>query len=321
MLLAADIGGTWVRLQALSRDGGWLAGSIAPSADFSGLDDAINQFRQQHGLAGFAAACIGLPGPVSGRQAVLTNLPWQVDADWLEQHCGIDRVQLVNDFQAAACGVDELSAERLLVLNPGQPQAHGHRLVVGAGTGLGVAPVFVCGERHIPVACEGGHMSFAPADDLQQDLLRWLWRQWEHVSWERILSGPGLVLLHGFLSGLEHPRLAGEITAAEVSARAGQGDPVACQTLSAFVAMYGSYLGSLAMFWPAPGGIYIAGGVAGKISHWMQQAGFLQAMQAKGRMAELVCRMPVYLVRDKELGLRGAARLVRQLIDSQAGGK
>lgn len=321
MLLAADIGGTWVRLQALNRGGQLLAGYTAPSADFSGLDDAINRFRQQQGLTGFAAACIGLPGPVSGRQAALTNLPWQVDADQLEQRCAIGRVQLVNDFQAAACGVDDLQAEHLLVLNPGQPQARGHRLVVGAGTGLGVTPVFVCGERHIPAACEGGHMSFAPADDLQQDLLRWLWRQWEHVSWERVLSGPGLVLLHGFLSGLEHPAQVSGITAAEVSARAAQGDAVACRTLSAFVAMYGSYLGSLAMFWPAPGGIYIAGGVACKISHWMQQAGFLQAMQAKGRMQGLVRGMPVYLVRDKELGLRGAARLVRQLIDSQAGGK
>lgn len=318
MLLAADIGGTWARLQALSRTDEQHAVARATyfSADYPCLSSVINRFRQEHGLPDFAAACIGVPGPVAGQRANLTNLPWQVDAAELEQQCAIGRAVLVNDFQAAAHGIDNLSADQLLVLNPGQPDAQGHRLVTGAGTGLGVAPVMFCNGRYLPVACEGGHMSFSPVDDLQQDLLRWLWRQWEHVPFERVLSGPGLELLYGFLAGLEHPREAGGVRAAEITARADAGDPLACRTLTVFVGIYGSYLGNLALLWPARGGIYIVGGVAASISHWMQRVEFLQSMQAKGCMQELVRSMPVYLVTEKDPGLQGAARMVRQLVNS-----
>ena len=317
MLLAADIGATWARLEAWSPGGGLpVASATYPSANFSSLADVINRFRQEHGLAGFAAACLGLPGPVDGRRAALTNLPWQVTADELEQQCAIGRVCLINDFQAAAHGIDGLPPEQLLVLNPGRPDPQGQRLVAGAGTGLGVAPVVFCNGRHLPLACEGGHMSFSPADDLQQDLLGWLWQQWKHVSCERILSGPGLELLYGFVSGLEHPLQAGKTGAAEISALAEAGDEVARRTLLLFVSIYGSCLGNLALIWPARGGIYITGGVAAKISRWMQHDCFLQAMQAKGDMRELVHSMPVYLVMAGEPGLRGAARMVRQLVNS-----
>lgn len=321
MLLAADIGGTWARLLAIdSQSGQWLASDTYASADFIALADVINTFRQQHDLPVFTAACLGLPGPVAQeRSATLTNLPWTVEADQLEAECQIGQVRLVNDFQAAASGIATLKQEQLLVLNPGQPQAEGHRLVAGAGTGLGVAPIFVGKRQHIPVPSEGGHMDFAPADDMQQDLLRWLWQQWEHVSCERILSGPGLELLYGFCSGLSHPQQASGVSAAEITARAEAGEKVACRTLTAFVSIYGSYLGNLALLWPAPGGIYIAGGVAAKITGWMQQPVFLQAMHNKGRMRELVASQPVYLVMETELGLKGAAYMARQLVNLEAG--
>lgn len=316
MLLSADIGGTWTRLLAVSRsDGRQLASACWPSADFSSLVEAVRQFQQQHGLAGFTAGCIGLAGPVRGRHVALTNLPWQVDAGELETGCNIGKVLLINDFEAAACGIEGLSGEQLLVLNPGQPEPQGHRLVAGAGTGLGVAPVFFADGKYTPVAGEGGHMSFAPGDDIQQDLLRWLRRQWERVSVERVVSGSGLELIYGFFSGVEHPGKAGSITAARVVERAEAGEPVACRSLTTFVEIYGSCLGDMALLWPAQGGIYIAGGIAAKITRWMQQPGFLQAMQAKGRMTELVSGMPVYLVMEPGLGLRGAACRARELIN------
>ncbi|MGI6408547.1 MAG: glucokinase [Thiopseudomonas sp.] len=321
MLLAADIGGTWARLLATDSQGRRrLASDTYASADFASLADVINTFRQQHGLPAFAAACLGLPGPVvQERSATLTNLPWAVEADKLEAECGIGQVVLINDFQAAAYGINCLTPGQLLTLHPGQPAPGGHRLVAGAGTGLGVAPVLLCNGRYVPVASEGGHMDFAPADDMQQDLLRWLWQQWEHVSCERILSGPGLELLYGFFSGLPHPGQAAGVSAAQVSAMAAAGEPVACRTLSTFVSIYGSYLGNVALLWPAPGGIYIAGGVAAHISDWMQRPEFLQALQNKGRMRAIINRMPVYLVIATELGLTGAACLAHQLVTSSAG--
>lgn len=321
MLLAADIGGTSSRLLAVSRlDGTEVASATYPSGSFAALSEVVNCFRQEHSLEYFAGACFGLPGPVQGRQATLTNLPWQVSADQLETDCAIERSCLVNDFQAAAWGIETLEPSQLLVLHPGVPEERGHRLIAGAGTGLGVAPIMLNGNTRVPVACEGGHMSFAPVNDLQQDLLRWLWQQWEHVSWERILSGAGLEHLYDFLSGVARPAEAPTLSAAQITARAAQGEPVAKQTLSVFVSIYGSYLGSAALLWPAYGGIYIAGGIALRIRQWMQQPEFMCAMQTKGRMETLLRQMPVYLVLEEQLGLRGAALLAQQLVYEQAGG-
>ncbi|MBS7325888.1 MAG: glucokinase [Thiopseudomonas sp.] len=319
MLLAADIGGTWSRFQAVEAGNIIAAQSYASSA-FSSLDAAVCCFRQEHGLPDFSVACLGLPGPVSGRQVQLTNLPWQVDADTLEHQGRIGHVELVNDFQAAAYGVDGLQTDEYIVLHPGNPDPQGHRLVAGAGTGLGVAPVPFCAGRYMPQPCEGGHMDFAPTDDVQQDLLRWLWQQWSHVSYERILSGPGLEVLYGFFAGAQHPQQAATTQASQIVELAAAGDTVATRTLNTFVGLYGSYLGNLALLWPARAGIYIAGGVAAKIVPWMQQPAFLQAMHAKGRMQDVVRSMPVYLVTETGLGLRGAMLRAQEIAYEQTGG-
>lgn len=321
MLLAADIGGTWSRFQAVEADSGIVVSQSYASSEFASLADAIHCFRQAYDLPAFAAACLGLPGPVAGRQVQLTNLPWQVDADALEHHCRIGRVELVNDFQAAAYGVDGLTTDEYIVLHPGSHDPHGHRLVAGAGTGLGVAPVPFCDGRHIPQPCEGGHMDFAPTDDVQQDLLRWLWQQWQHVSYERVVSGPGLEMLYGFFAGARHPQQAALASAAQIVKLADAGDAVATRTLDTFVSLYGSYLGNLALLWPARAGIYIAGGVASRIVPWMQQPAFLQAMHAKGRMQDVVRSMPVYLVTETGLGLRGAMLRAQEIAYEQTGGQ
>ena len=163
-------------------------------------------------------------------------------------------------------------------------------------------------------------MDFAPTDDVQQDLLRWLWQQWSHVSYERILSGPGLEVLYGFFAGAQHPQQAATTQASQIVELAAAGDTVATRTLNTFVGLYGSYLGNLALLWPARAGIYIAGGVAAKIVPWMQQPAFLQAMHAKGRMQDVVRSMPVYLVTETGLGLRGAMLRAQEIAYEQTGG-
>lgn len=317
MLLVADIGATSARLQAADPAAGnaLVAERSYASNDFPDLVTVIETFTREFRLPAVGAACLGLPGPVQGRCAQLTNLPWRVDAAELERACGIKRVELINDFQAAAHGIDVLQPEQRVLLHAGKPDPSGHRLVAGAGTGLGVAPVMHCAGRHIPVACEGGHMSFAPADAVQQELLAWLRQQWPHVSFERILSGSGLETLYSFFSGLEHPDQAGEVSAEQVTARAAQKDPVAEQALTTFAAVYGSFLGSAALLWPARGGIYIAGGIAAKIQPWLQTANFLQALQDKGRMRPVLEKMPVYLITDTKLGLKGALLRAQLLLD------
>ena len=315
LLLSADIGGTWARLLAVQWPGGQrMACHSYASKDFSSLAAVINTFQEQYNLPDFSVACLGLPGPITGRCVSLTNLPWKVDADALGIECNIGRIELINDFQAAAYGVDTLRPEQLLVLHKGQAKPQGHRLVAGAGTGLGVAPMLFCNGRYTPVACEGGHMDFSPLNDVQQGLLRWLWQQWSRVSNERILSGSGLELLYGYFAGLQHPQQAGAVSAAQVTALANDGDAVASQALTTFVTIYGSCLGNMALLWPAHAGVYIVGGVAAKIIPWMQQPVFLQAMHDKGRMRDLVHSMPVYLVTEAELGLKGAMLKAQEIV-------
>ena len=355
LFLAGDVGGTKVLLQLIeynaeSHEMMSVAQERYCCHDFESLESIVTRFLSslEEGGSSVQSACFGLPGPVGdGRKVRLTNLPWVVDASLLEQVCSIGSVSFVNDFYAAALGVDVLAERDLfpLYLPDGVTKAQslilkGHRLVVGAGTGLGVAPVFFNGECYMPVGSEGGHFDFAPISQTQQFLLTWLWQQWEHVSYERVLSGPGLETLYQFFLQFDYPTtydcndLANVyknrnfntqngtfnslitdmlveqhekgLSAAEIYQAAEEGEPVAIKALTEFVTIYGAFVGAVALIWNAPQGVYLAGGIAEKLIDWMQKPVFKKAFLEKGRMSQVVAKMPVFLVTDDTLGLRGA---------------
>lgn len=391
LFLAGDIGGTKALLQLIYRPPEQVADSSIsaasqtiqlatqsyPCANFDSLESIINTFLSQAlsadnlsdfpivdaqvnlgaDLVTIQSACFGLPGPVNGRSVQLTNLPWVVDAQKIEQACSIQSVHFVNDFYAAASGVQSLTEGDVIALYspPEQMSVAGNRLVIGAGTGLGVAPLFYDGKNYLPVSSEGGHFDFAPISETQQLLLAWLWQQWPHVSYERVLSGPGLEALYHFfktfdcptsyslekskhslsikknkLKSTQNTQLDAHITgtikspwvslgdkalgAAQISAAADQGDPIAIKALTEFVTIYGAFVGAAALIWHAPQGIYLAGGIAAKILPWMQKPCFKQAFLEKGRMSKVVATMPIFLVMDESLGLKGAM-LQNQLLE------
>lgn len=317
-VLAGDIGGTktWLRLEETEAPGQVIVERKFVSAEFSSLQALVECFIQNDVgdlSQPIAAASFGLAGPVNGRSAQLTNLPWQVEADVLQSSCQIQRVELLNDFQAAAFGIDTLARHELKVLHDGEYDGRGNRLVVGAGTGLGVAPVVRCLDGFWPQPCEGGHMDFAPTDSEQQQVLHWLWQLWDHASYERVLSGPGLSALHAYFSGAEPVQDGCWLEPAQIHVLAEQGDKMAQRALKVFVKVYGSYIGNVALLWPARAGVYIAGGIAAKIEGWMRRDMFLHSLHHKGRMQKLIKSMPVYLVTDESLGLRGAMNRAHQL--------
>ncbi|WFE68157.1 glucokinase [Thiomicrospira sp. R3] len=316
LVLAGDIGGTKALLQAIDLDNprNVVAQAKFPSQSYDSLESIIHSFCSQYHFTRFEAACFGLPGPVSGRKVALTNLPWVVDADQLQHSGHIKNIELINDFQAAAFGIDALNTDQLVELHAGEFDGRGNRLVVGAGTGLGVAPVVRCLNGFWPQPCEGGHMDFAPQTPAHQTILVWFWQLWSHVSFERILSGAGLEALYAFHAGLPAKDNQAWLSAPQVHQLAEEGDDVAKKALDSFVEIYGGYIGNLALLWPARAGIYIAGGIGAKIEHWMRQPAFLTAMHSKGRMSKLVQSMPVYLVKDETLGLKGAAVRALRLI-------
>ncbi|MES1982463.1 MAG: glucokinase [Pseudomonadota bacterium] len=316
-ILAGDIGGTKTLLQIRSTagTGAVLLQKSYPSAAYAGLAEILQQFLTEAGVTDIAAACFALAGPVLGRRVQLTNLPWAVDADELAGRFAIPRLQLVNDFAAVGHGLDALQPSDLLTLQSASAEAHGTRLVVGAGTGLGVGYLTWCNGKYMVHPSEGGHMDFAPLNAMQEDLLHHLQAQHGHVSYERIVSGPGLVALLEFVCATGRagmtPQLSGAMRAGDAAAaitRLGQqsDEPAAAMALGLFMEIYGAFVGNFALATLPRGGVFVAGGIAAKIAEHMTRGPFLNAFCNKGRFADLLGTLPLQLVLNPGVGLLGA---------------
>jgi glucokinase len=245
----------------------------------------------------------------------VTNLSWGLDSQTLTTEFGFPRLRLINDFQAVGYGIEALTHDDLVVLQQGQPEPRGVRAVLGAGTGLGQVVLIRQQQYYEAFPTEGGHVDFAPTDEEQVALWRYLRRRFERVSCERIVSGPGLVDVYAFFREQgdlpESPRLADEMqqgNPATVISRAAltYGDPLARRALDLFVRVYGAQAGNLALSVLARGGLYIAGGIAPKIIDKLRDGGFMRAFLAKGRMASLLESVPVSVVMNENVGLLGA---------------
>ncbi len=282
------------------------------AADFSDFASALGVFLDENPGHTITQACFALAGPVAAGQhrAALTNLPWVIDAEAIGQRFNLPRATLVNDFAAAAMGAVTAPAESVVTLQAGSAnQRYGQapRLVVGAGTGLGMAIVLPESQQQGQgqrqgwriLAGEGGHVAFAPANEQQAELWHFLHRRYGRVTWERVVSGPGLSAIHEFLTG--------EILAPEVIAQANS--VATAHSLGLFLAAYGAFTGDMALASMAQGGVYLAGGIAAKILPALQGAEFMTAFCDKAEHRAIVSAIPVHVCIDPSLGLRGAALL------------
>jgi len=306
LILCGDIGGTKTLL-GLAQDGELLAHRRYANADFPDFAAVLAAFLAdtQTDPAEVGGGCLALAGPIAddGRSAHLTNLPWAIDSVALSSRFGLPRLQLANDFAAAAMGAVTSSQAQRFTLQQGQPLATAPCLVVGAGTGLGMAIVLPQGDSWRILPGEGGHVAFAPADEAQAALWTFLNRRHGRVTWERVVSGPGLSAIHEFLTGIA---LAPEQIAAIAAA-----DSAECRSLELFLAAYGAFAGDMALACLARGGVFLAGGIAAKLLPHLQHSGFLAAFNAKAEHAAIATRMPVHVATDPLLGLRGAIHLAR----------
>jgi len=313
-IIAADVGGTKTRLIYADTDEPHkvLYEARYPSAEFASFEPLLETFIHDSGSSAeqVDVLALALPGLVSDGSARLTNLPWIIEKQKLIDTFGISNVSFMNDFQASAFGTSQLGEEDTIVLNPGKekPGAHNNetRVAVGAGTGLGVA----WAQDDHGAACaydtEGGHIDFAPVDDTQVRLLQFLQQRHGHVSYERILSGGGLVSLYEFCAGKQaRDDNVPEITAQWVNSQSEIND-VADTALTIFVQIYGAYIGNIALLFKPHGGIFITGGIAAKMVEKMQSEEFINAYLNKGRMRTLVEQIGVYLVTNERIGVLGA---------------
>jgi glucokinase len=319
MILAGDIGGTNTRLAFVVAGGERL--SVAeeatfPSREYAGLEAVLERFLSSHRFP-VEGACFGVAGPVRHGRVDATNLPWVVDSRSLARQLGLERVGLINDLEANAHGIAELEAKDFAVLNAGAADAQGNRAIISAGTGLGEAGLYWDGTRHMPFATEGGHATFAPRGALEMDLLRHVSTQFQHVSVERVLSGPGLLQIYRFLRDAGHgeepawlaEQLRQRDPPAVIAETALEGKNGLCiQALDLLVSIYGAEAGNLALKAMATGGVFIGGGIAPKILSKLRDPMFLESFSAKGRMKPLLLAMPVQVILNDKTALLGAAR-------------
>jgi glucokinase len=319
MFLAGDVGGTKTRLAFFVREGSRLrqvAEATYHSRSYPDLAPILREFLAAHSLRA-EGVCLGIAGPVRHGRVVTPNLPWLVDAAVLQAMLQCGPVTLLNDLEANAHGLRALEPPDFAVLNPGTPEEAGNAALISAGTGLGEAGLFWDGQRLRPFASEGGHADFAPRSPLEAELAAYLAGRFGHVSYERVLSGPGLHHIYDFLRlragqpdelpGLMEREGTSDPSAA-ISRAALDGQSALCrQALDLFVSVYGAEAGNLALKLLATAGVYVGGGIAPKILSVLREPLFLNAFTAKGRMESLLRSMPVRVILNEDTALLGAA--------------
>jgi glucokinase len=319
MILAGDIGGTNARLALFDVQNGQfslVAATIFPSRRYASLDKIVTEFVRTAGIQP-AKACFGVAGPVTNGRVETSNLPWTIESSRLAGELNLKNTTLINDLEATGWGIAALSPGDLVPLNSISAKMPGNQAIVAAGTGLGEGGLYWDGERHHVFATEGGHCDFAPLNDLQVELFRYLHARYGHVSYERILSGPGLVNVFEFLRDtgkgkvpewLAEQMLKMDPAAAVSEAAMGGKCPMCVQALDIFVSVFGAEAGNLALKLKATGGVFLAGGIAPKILSHLTSPIFIQAFLGKGRMQHLMEIMPIKVITNDKLALLGAAR-------------
>ncbi len=326
VILAGDLGGTKTLLALYrERNGRYalLRDATFPSRAHQSFEEILDAFLAAGATDPIDAACFDVAGPVSEGRVRTTNLPWMLDEPSLAAKLGTPRVKLMNDLEATAYGMLSLAAEDLVCLHPGTtPARRGHVAVIAAGTGLGEAYLFFDGTNYHPIASEGGHADFAPRNDLEIGLLRYLRAELGgHVSYERVLSGPGLYAIYRYLrdSGFapEPDWLAQQIAAGDPSAAISEAaltrnEPLCVQALDTFCELYGAEAGNMALRCLTVGGVFVGGGIAPKILPALKR-GFPRGYLDKGRFSSLVGSIPVHVSLEPRTALIGAAHYAARL--------
>jgi glucokinase len=318
MILAGDIGGTKTNLALFSIQGSNLTAVSKrsfSSKDYPDLKSLVREFISNN-TAPVTRACFGVACPVVEGKCETPNLPWILDVGEISRSLGLESVKLINDLEATAYGLLTLNADQFVLLNEGSPPPEGNTCLIAAGTGLGEAIIYWDGNRYQPLASEGGHADFAPTNPREIELLRYLGARFGHVSYERVVSGPGLVNIYDFLKDSGYfvepswlrERFAERDLAAVIAEAALAGEVEICvKALDLFASIYGAEAGNLALKAKAVRGVYVGGGIAPKILKKLEDGSFMRAFTDKGRFSDFLSNIPVQVVLNEEAALLGAA--------------
>ena len=321
--VCGDIGGTKILL--------WLGQSIDGttkvhlehqyhSNNFASFSEVLKDFLSKAKKCSPITACFAVAGPVVAQRSNLTNLPWRIDAEKIAEEFSIPNVKLINDFEAAALSIENLPEHDLEILQTGSLQPQSMKVVLGAGTGMGVAWLTWQGNCYIPHSTEAGHVDFAPTNALQDDFLEFQRKKFGHVSIERVLSGSGLADTFNFLqtslnknSQLIQTNISVNNSLMVTDLALNRKHPIAMKALNLFIEIYGAYAGNLALTGLCHGGIYVAGGIAPKIIDKLKEGNFIKSFCNKGRYSNMMKSFPVHVVLNPNIGVLGAMQEIQRM--------
>ncbi len=332
MYLVGDIGGTKTNIAILEKTKNKYLITLeksCPSKDYDSLKTIVKEFIEENKSLKITDACFGVAGPVKEGLCDATNLPWLVDIKKIAELLKLDiaHVGLLNDLEAAAYGIEILEDKDVFILNKGVEKPQGNRCLLSAGTGLGESIIFWDGNKYKPSASEGGHTDFAPRNKIEIDLLNYLINKYGRISYERILSGPGLLNIYDFFKETTYQdtphwlleKLKDKDPSAVISETAISKKDECCEkALELFITVYGAEAGNLALTSLATGGVYIGGGIAPKILNKIKEGAFMQSFTHKGRLSVMVSQMPVKVILNDKAPLLGCANYLQNRLNEIA---
>jgi glucokinase len=317
--LLADIGATHARLGLETAPGVLGQVAVLRCDDFDGIIPLLHAYLEQHPGGRIHHAAFALANPISGDFIRMTNRDWQFSTDAVRRALGLSTLLIVNDFTALAMALPGFQPKDLLQIGGGAPQTHAVSGVLGPGTGLGVSGVIPTIDGFVTLGSEGGHVNFAPSDEREFAILQYAWREWQHVSNERLISGPGIELIYRALAERNGVDAPARSTADIVSAALDAHDPLCLEVLETFAGMLGSAAANLAVTLGAFGGMFIGGGIVPRLGTWFAQSPFRARFEAKGRFRDYIAQIPTYIIMTPNPALYGVSAILSEHLRGRSG--
>ena len=318
--LLADIGGTNARFALETGPGEIGQVQVYPCADYPGVAEVIKKYLKDTKIGRVNHAAIAIANPVDGDQVSMTNHDWTFSIEATRRALGFDTLLVVNDFTALAMALPGLTDTQRVQVGGGARRPNSVIGLLGAGTGLGVSGLIPADDRWIALGSEGGHATFAPADEREDLVLQYARKKWPHVSFERVSAGPGVEVIYRALAARDKKRVAANFDTSEVVKRALEGEPLAAESVDVFCGILGTFAGNIAVTLGALGGIYIGGGVVPRLGEFFERSSFRKRFEAKGRFEAYLQNVPTYVITAEYPAFLGVSAILAEQLSNRAGG-
>ncbi|WP_027210177.1 bifunctional transcriptional regulator/glucokinase [Burkholderia sp. WSM2232] len=318
--LLADIGGTNARFALETGPGEIGSVQVYPCADYPGVADVIKKYLKDTKIGRVNHAAIAIANPVDGDQVSMTNHDWTFSIEATRRALGFDTLLVVNDFTALAMALPGLTDAQRVQVGGGTRRPNSVIGLLGPGTGMGVSGLIPADDRWIALGSEGGHATFAPADEREDIVLQYARKKWSHVSFERVAAGPGIEVIYRALAGRDKKRVAATVDTREIVKRALEGEPLAAESVDVFCGILGTFAGNIAVTLGALGGIYIGGGVVPRLGEFFARSSFRKRFEAKGRFEAYLQNVPTYVITAEYPAFLGVSAILAEQLSNRAGG-